>query len=261
MPIHEYHEIARTADRTRLAVQVRGTGPALLLLPGQANNHHWWDYVRPDFDREYTTITFDYRGTGGSGSPDGTYSTQLFADDALAVMDSLSIEQFDVYGASMGGRTAQWVAIRAPQRVRRLVLGCTTPGGSHAVERSSEIRKALAGPQSTRTIIDLMYTPEWQSTHPGPYQVLGDPKISDRARRQHLIASNSHDAWAELPTISAPTLILHGSDDQFAPAVNAEIIADAVPDSRTHIFGGARHAYFDECREAASPLVLEFLKS
>ncbi|MGV9709131.1 alpha/beta fold hydrolase [Gordonia sp. NPDC003424] len=259
MPIHEYHETARTADRTRLAVQVRGSGPALLLLPGQANNHHWWDRVRPDFDRDHTTITFDYRGTGGSASPDGTYSTRLFADDALAVMNSLSIDRFDVYGTSMGGRTAQWLALRAPGRVRRLALGCTTPGGSHAVERSPEIRRALAGPDAERTIIDIMYTPEWQSTHPGPYQVLGDPTMSDRARRQHLIASNSHDAWAELPNIVAPTLILHGSDDLFAPEVNAEIIAERIPDSRTHVFDGARHAYFDECRDAASPLVLEFL--
>ena len=64
MIAREYRQVARAADRTRLAVQVRGTGPTLLLLPGQANNHHWWDRTRPDFDERHTTVTFDYRGTG-----------------------------------------------------------------------------------------------------------------------------------------------------------------------------------------------------
>lgn len=259
VPVQEYHEISRTSDGTRLAVQVRGSGPVLLLLPGQANNHHWWDRTRNDFARDHTTVTFDYRGTGDSDSPDGDYSTQLFARDALSVLDSLSIGRFDVYGTSMGGRTAQWIAITAPHRVRRLVLGCTTPGGSHARERDPDIRRALAGPDATQVMTDLMYTPAWQATHPGPYTVLGDPTMSARARRQHLRASDSHDAWARLPEIAAPTLILHGSDDQFSPVVNAQILADAIPDATTHVFDGARHAYFDEYRAQASPLVLDFL--
>ncbi len=129
VPAAEYHEIARTRDRVRLAVQVRGSGPTLLLLPGQANNHHWWDRTRGDFDAHHTTVTFDYRGTGASGSGGERYSTRLFAEDALAVMDSLAIDKFAVYGTSMGGRAAQFLAASAPRRVRRLVLGCTTPGG------------------------------------------------------------------------------------------------------------------------------------
>ena len=259
VPVQEYHETARASDGTRLAVQVRGSGPVLLLLPGQSNNHHWWDRTRNDFARHRTTVTFDYRGTGASDSPDGDYSTQLFAQDALSVLDALSIGRFDVYGTSMGGRTAQWIAISAPHRVRRLVLGCTTPGGSHARERDSSVRRALAGPDATQVMTDLMYTPEWQSANPGPYTVLGDPTMTSRARRQHLRASDSHDAWDHLPEITAPTLILHGSDDRFAPVVNAEILASAIPDARTHVFDGARHAYFDECRAEASPLVMTFL--
>lgn len=255
----EYHQITRTADRTRLAVQVRGHGPALLLMPGQANNHHWWDRVRADLEREHTTVTFDYRGTGGSDSPAGDYTTMMFADDALTVMDSLAITRFDVYGTSMGGRTAQWLAVKAPQRVRRLILGCSTCGGAHAVERSAEIRRLLSGPDATRALIDLMYTPQWQANNPGPYTVLGDPHMTDAARRSHLYASNTHNAWEHLSQIAAPTLILHGSDDEMAPAVNADILAGRIPDSRTHIFDSARHAYFDECADLATPMALEFL--
>uniref|UniRef100_UPI003D8DB310 alpha/beta fold hydrolase n=1 Tax=Gordonia sp. B7-2 TaxID=3420932 RepID=UPI003D8DB310 len=255
----EYHQITRTADRTRLAVQVRGTGPALLMLPGQANNHHWWDRIRADFAEHHTTITFDYRGTGGSDLGAAPYTTQLFADDALAVPDSLDIDRFDAYGTSMGGRTAQWVAARAQRRVGRLVLGCTTPGGTHAVERDQAVRRALASANATAFMTDLMYTPEWQELNPGPYATLGDPRITPEARRRHLAASNGHDAWAVLPDIAAPTFILHGSDDRFAPVVNAEILAGRIPKANTRIFDGARHAYFDECHPEAGPAVLDFL--
>lgn len=256
----QYSQTTVTADRTRLSVQLRGHGPALLLLPGQANDHRWWDRTRNDFAAEFTTVSFDYRGTGDSDESD-SYSTPLFAEDALAVMDSLAIENFHVYGTSMGGRTAQWVAISAPDRVQRLVLGCTTPGGEHAVERSDDVRKVLAGPDREAALEEMMYTPSWRAEHPGPYKTLGDARMSARARHGHLAASNKHDAWDRLTEIIAPTLVLHGSDDQFAPVVNAQLLADRIPDARAHVFDGARHGYFDECRGEASPMATEFLKA
>ncbi|MBM7365366.1 alpha/beta fold hydrolase [Gordonia hydrophobica] len=254
----QYTQTTVAADHVRLAVQLRGHGPTLLLLPGQANDHHWWDRTRNDFAASFTTVTFDYRGAGKSEESD-RYSTRLFAEDALTVMDSLAIEHFHVYGASMGGRTAQWLAIIAPDRVRRLVLGCTTPGGEHAVERGDDVRLLLASHERDAALEDMMYTPEWRAAHPGPYQTLGDPTMSAKARHGHLAASNQHDAWDRLPEIVAPTLILHGTDDRFAPVVNAQLLADRIPGARVHTFDGARHGYFDECRDEASPMVVDFL--
>ncbi|MFW0794991.1 alpha/beta fold hydrolase [Gordonia sp. CPCC 205515] len=262
MPMLEYHQTTRTLDRTHLAVQVRGSGPVLLLLPGQSNNHHWWDRVRADLDREHTTVTFDYRGTGGSdaGLPDA-YSTALFAADALTVMDSLSIDRFDVYGTSMGGRVAQWLAITAPRRVRHLVLGCTSPGGPSAVRHRDDVRRALVGPDAAQVLTDLMYSPGWQMANPGPYAVLGDPGMSRQARRGHLVATDTHDTGTGLADIVAPTLILHGSDDVLTPTINAHLLTERIPNSRSHIFDGARHAYFDECADAATIRTLDFLDS
>jgi pimeloyl-ACP methyl ester carboxylesterase len=104
-----------------------------------------------------------------------------------------------------------------------------------------------------------MYTPAWLRTHPGPYQTVGDPAMPAHARRRHLTASNQHDAWHLLPDISAPTLVLHGSDDLFNPAANAPLLANRIPGARLHMIPGARHAYFEEFRTLASPLVLDFL--
>lgn len=253
---------ATAPDGTRIACQVQGGGVPLVLLAGQSNNHHWWDGVREDFESIRQTITFDYRGTGDSDKPDVPYGTEMFAEDVIVVLDELNIDRADVYGTSMGGRVAQWVAARHPDRVRRLVLGCTSPGGEHGVERDNSIRTALssADPATVQaTLLDLMYTPEWVAGHAGPYQVLGDPDMPAYARRRHLVASHRHDSWDVLPDITAPTLVVHGSDDRFNPTANAALIAQRIPGARGHLVAGARHAYFDEFREEASPLVREFL--
>ncbi|WP_116045964.1 alpha/beta fold hydrolase [Amycolatopsis palatopharyngis] len=249
----------RSPDGTRLAFQLRGAGPAILLLAGQANNHTWWNRSREDFHNTRATITMDYRGTGASDKPDRAYSTLGFAEDAITVLDHLEIDRADIYGTSMGGRVAQWIAARHPQRVRRLVLGCTSPGGTLGIERGNEVRRALNRPDSAETLADLMYTPAWRETHPGPYTTLGDPDMPAHARRWHLRASNEHDTCAVLPQIAAPTLVLHGDQDLLAPPGNAAVLAAHIPGARTHIFPGARHGYFDECRPATSAVVSEFL--
>ncbi|MER7786776.1 alpha/beta fold hydrolase [Streptomyces sp. NPDC097640] len=256
------HGTTRAQDGTALAYQLQGSGHPLVLLAGQANNHHWWDGVREDFHATHHTITVDYRGTGASGRPHEGYSTRQFAEDVITVLDQLGVERADVYGTSMGGRVAQWVAARHPERVRRLVLGCTSPGGPHAVERDASVRRALAqaDPRAAReALLDLMYSPAWLATHPGPYSTLGDPDMPAHARRGHLRASNEHDAWDALPGIGAPTLLLHGDQDRLTPPDNIPLLAARIPHATTHVFPGARHAYFEECRPAAGALVSGFL--
>lgn len=251
-----------TPDGTALAYQTAGRGAPLLLLAGQSNDHRWWDATRPDFEDAYTTITLDWRGTGASGKPDAPYSTRGFAADAVAVLDALGIERAHVYGTSMGGRTAQWVAADHPERVNALILGCTSPGGPHALERDASVRKALIQPDRAaagRFLLELMYTPEWLAAHHGPYFTVGDPDMPGYAQRRHLAASAGHDAWDALPSIAAPTLVLHGTDDVFNPAANAPLIAGRIPDAELLLVQGARHAYFEEFRAVASPAVLDFL--
>lgn len=255
---------ARAVDDIALYYEVHGDADdVLLLLSGQSNSHRWWDMTRPDFDAAFRTVTLDYRGTGQSGKPDDdSYSTRGFAADALAVIDHLGVDTVHVYGTSMGGRVAQWLAADQPERINRLVLGCTSPGAPHGVERSAEVRRSLAqhdGRAARRALLELMYSPEWLATHPGPYNTIGDPKMPPHARRRHLTASAEHNSWDALPLITAPTLVVHGTDDIFNPTANAPLLADRIPNARMHLIDGARHAYFEEYRATASPLVLDFL--
>ena len=254
---------AVAADGTAIAFQSAGSGIPVLLLAGQSNTHRWWDSARADFEAAgHRTITLDWRGTGASDKPDEPYSTRGFARDVIAVLNEANVERAHVYGTSMGGRVAQWLAADFAERVQALVLGCTSPGGAHAIERDRSVRQALVQADraaADRYLLELMYTPEWLATHQGPYYVVGDPDMPAYAKGRHLTASGKHDAWEVLPTIAAPTLVVHGTDDVFNPTANAPLIAERIPDARMELIQGARHAYFDEFREIASPLVLAFL--
>jgi len=248
-----------TSDGAQLAVQAGGPddGPPLLLLSGQANSHRWWTRLRVPFERAHRTITFDYRGTGATECELGDWSTASFAADAAAVLDHLGHADADVYGTSMGGRVAQMLALDG--RVRRLVLACTTPGGPHARERSQEVRRALAKRDNRAALLDLMYTPAYAAAHGDASTLLGDPGMSREASRRHLRVSGGHDAYDALPRITAPTLVLHGSDDQMAPLENAHLLAYRIPGAKLRVTPRGRHGFFEEFTASVNPEILAFL--
>ena len=266
--------VAPTADGVRLAVQVLGPvdAPVLLLLSGQANSHHWWDGLRESFTSRFRTVTFDYRGLGDTVAEDRSvpwsdWSTSLFASDAVAVLDAVRRDgdpaAAHVYATSMGGRVAQRLAAEHPDRVARMVLACTTPGGKHATERSTDVRAALAQPDVAArraTLLDLMYTPAYAAAHGHESRLLGAPGMSEQARRGHLRVSARHDAWDLLPSVAAPTLVLHGSDDRMSPVGNAELLAGRIPGAELHVYDGMRHGFFDELRGPVGDRVRSFLE-
>lgn len=257
-------QVVTAPDGFPLAVQTGGdvARPALLLLQGQANSHAWWRRVRPALDRRFFTVTLDYRGTGGSRGPVGQWSTASFAADAAHVLQALGIGSAGVYGTSMGGRIAQLLAARTPQAVDRLVLACTSPGGRHAHERTAQVRRALAvrDPLAQRQVLhELFYTPAWPHG-PAESTLLGDPTMTTAERRAHLRVSDEHDAWDELPRITAPTLVLHAEHDQMVPPENAPLIAARIPGSRLRVLARGRHAFFEEAADEVTPLVADFLE-
>jgi pimeloyl-ACP methyl ester carboxylesterase len=254
--------VCQTGDGFDLAAQVGGVAgsPALLLLQGQANSHTWWDPLRGAFESEFQTISMDYRGTGLSRGPVGSWTTERFAADAVEVLDSAGIATAYVYGTSMGGRVAQMLTAHYPDRVKALVLACTTPGGQHAVGRSREVSAALARATAAgrlSVLHDLFYTPA-RPYSPQDSSLLGDGSMSQSELAAHRKASRHHDAWDLLPSITVPTLVLHGEDDLMTPSSNARLLADRIPGAGLQIYPGGRHGFFEEFAQQVTPTVLEF---
>lgn len=260
------HQLTIAArDGFPLAIQVSGPpeAPALLLLQGQSNSHAWWDELRSDFEPQFRTVTFDYRGTGDSRGELIAPSTASFAADAAEVLDHLGITRAAVYGTSMGGRIAQMLAVDFPERVNALILGCTTPGGPKSVRRPREVGQSLArlrGREHTRYLYSLFYTPNW-TVAPKYSKLLGDDTMTAQESAAHLRVTAHHDAWDRLPEIAAPTLIIHGEDDLMNPVDNAHLLHERIPGSRILICPGGRHGFFEEFAEVVNPEIIGFLNA
>src|SRR3970040_1788643 len=98
-----------------------GSGDPLLLINGLGSDSSGGLFQLPGFARRFRVIVFDNRGTGGSETPRGPYSTGQMADDAAALLAHLGIDRGAALGVSVGGMIAQEVALRHPHRVRRLL--------------------------------------------------------------------------------------------------------------------------------------------
>src|SRR5271168_2047656 len=125
-------------DRARingveLAYELRGEGAPLVMIHGAQGDQSMFAGLAEVFAEDYRVLTFDQRGSGLSGKPDMPYSIAMLADDTAALMDHLGIARAHIIGVSMGGMIAQEFALRHPNKVRSLVLGCTTSGGPKSV--------------------------------------------------------------------------------------------------------------------------------
>ena len=250
----------RTEDGATIAWWNGGTGSPLVLIAGQSLSHRSWLHVLPALMASHNVTLFDHRGMGADAELGAHehYATELFADDVAAVMDAVGIDTADVYGYSMGGRIAQWLAIRHPHRVRRLVLGATTGGDEGGVQRDAAVSSILAR-WSPAEMAPLFFSPEFLAAQPAAVDQFFAVELSTTARRLYFQASKGHDSWSRLGEIQAPTLVLHGELDAVTPFGNAELLSAAIPGSRLRAIPGGLHGFVIE-DAAATDAVLEFLR-
>ena len=233
----------RTHDGADLAWWSTGRGDPLLLIAGQAVTHHAWGPVLDSLSQHHQVLTFDHRGIGHStlGEPQ-TLTTRSLSDDAVCVLDAAGISHAHVFGHSLGGRVAQWIAIDHPHRVGGLVLGATTAGDARGQPRSPEATAALLSGDPNQ-LAPLFYAPGHHGDASQPRAVFTTAGAASTLRLYYR-ASRAHDTWNHLQSISAPTLIQHGTDDPITPPDNAQQLADAIPNAQLQLLDGLRHGYY-----------------
>ena len=99
--------------------------PFLFFSETACDGQIWKMYQVPEFAIDHQVIVHDYRGTGRSSKPSIDYTTRMFCEDAVALLDHLNAKDAIVLGHSMGGRVAQLLALDHPQRVKKLILAST----------------------------------------------------------------------------------------------------------------------------------------
>lgn len=253
----------------RLAFETGGSGPPLLLVHGLGYDRAGWGPTAHLLAERFSVIRFDNRGVGDSDAPEGPYTVAEMALDALAVLDAAGIERADVLGTSLGGLIAQHVAVIAPERVDRLVLACTMPGG----ERSFPL------PERTVRAFGLFPTlPLEQGLRMLAENSLADRTVADRpelvdeiyayrlAHRPPLAgwqaqaaAGAAFDGFDQMASIAAPTLVLHGTADNVVDVRNARLLADGIPQARLQLFEGLGHLFFWEDPDGFAHAVSAFV--
>jgi pimeloyl-ACP methyl ester carboxylesterase len=259
---------ATSTDGARIHYEVHGSGAPVLLIMGLGSNAYGWYRTIPWLSPRYEVIAFDNRGTGRSDVPDGAYAIAQMAADAAAVLDAAGRERAHVVGASLGGMIAQRVALGYPQRVRSLALICTTPGGAHAARASDDVIGAMVqGGEDPSTIYRrnawFLYGEDTRTHHPERIEedLVYRAKIPTRPAGYfgQLQAAMGHDTWDELPSLTVPTLVVHGDADLLVPTENGRLLASRIPRAELVLIPGAGHMLQSDGGDAVRDAVLKFL--
>jgi pimeloyl-ACP methyl ester carboxylesterase len=246
-----------------------GEGHRLLFFNGSGATLESTGPMIGPYRARFEVLVHDQRGLGRSEIPPGPYSMKDSAADALALMDFVGWSSCRVVGVSFGGMVAQEFAVTTPNRVERLVLACTSPGGSGG----SSYPLHELGPRDDPTLgermlplLDTRFTAEYLAGHPAD-QALASmfaarreaAKNADirRGEREQLLARRCHDVMDRLPNITCPTLVAAGRYDGIAPPANSEAIVSRVSDSELRVYEGG-HIFFAQDKHAMTE-VLDFL--
>ena len=245
-----------TARNGGVSLHYESTGagaPVLLVMGLGMNATGWWRTVPILADAGLRVLTFDNRGVGRSDRAPGPYTAAAMADDAVAVLDSAGAQRAHIYGISLGGMIAQEIALRHPDRVDRLVLGATTPGGAHAIAADETTmaffrrRGQMPAEEAVWASVPYNYAARTRAEQ-------GDLIAQDIRHRlrfpieaepyaAQLAAALGHDTHDRLESITAPTLVVHGAEDVMVPPPNARLLADLIPGARLIELPGAAHLY------------------
>ncbi len=267
-----------THDGFRFAAEVTGAGRRVLFCHGSGGSRASSRYMIDALAGHATVAAHDQRGLGETGlrqeSPDpfanaGTWTMADYATDALAFADSLGWTTFALLGVSFGGMVAQEVAVTAPGRIERLVLMCTSSGGTGRASYPLHQPRNLPADQERQVVLHLMdsrFDEEWLISHPFHAAMVryrdkqaAVPRTAAQTvgERGQLLARAGHDVWDRLPHITCPTLVASGLFDLIAPPANGAAIASQIPGATFAEFDGG-HAFFVQ-DDTAWPAVYAFL--
>jgi len=248
--------IAR-AGTVNIHYEVRGSGEPLLLIMGYRSSSRLWGRAFLDLlSRNFQVIAFDNRGTGASDKPNTVYTIAMMADDAIGVLDELKVSRAHVFGVSMGGMIAQELALRYPQRLDRLILGCTSCDGQQAATAPlpaySQLLTLTHLPEEEliRRRWHLMLSRTFVNARPDfldelTHQALAYPTPSYSALRQAM-AIQWFDTRSRLGRITAPTLVVTGGADALIGLAHSYLLANRIPGSTLEIVPGVGHGFFWE---------------
>ena len=231
-----------------------GSGPPLLFCNGSGSSIETSRLLIDPFTKAFDVVAHDQRGLGHTEVPPGPYTMADYAADATALLDEVGWATARIVGISFGGMVAQELAVTWPERVERLALLCTSPGGvggsSYPLHELASLPPEQALEKGAE-LLDTRFTPEWLASHPNDQALVEffaanragpDDEDARRGAAEQLAARSHHDVCDRLDRITCPTLVASGRYDGIAPVANGEAIATRIPDAEQRVYEGG-HAF------------------
>lgn len=226
-----------------------------------------WYPVFEDLGGRFRLVSFDNQGTGQSGARRRTSVAEMTAD-ALAVLDAAGVDSAHVYGVSMGGGIALEFGIRHPERVRSLILGCTRAKTADVESRGRwlmqviyrlpmPVLNALSGKRFKGGYGDA--APDEAITRDRAV-LASDPFSRTGVLAQAFAIADYTVREEDVRAVRAPTLVLHGTQDQAVPYDAGVALAEMIPGARLVTFQDCGHNFMVGAREAANAAVEDFIR-
>lgn len=224
---------------TQLNVLRQGEGPIVVLSHALGCNLHMWDGVAALLARAHTVIRYDHRNHGASAVLPGAFSIDALADDAAALIEREAAgEPVHFVGLSMGGMTAQALAVRRPELLKTVVIANSSAHYADAAPWAARVARVQA--EGVAAIADgaveRWLTPAWRATPEG--------SIAAAALRQMLVQTDAAgyiesckavagiDFRSSNLRMAVPTLVIAGSQDEATPPTMSQLMAAQIPRAR-----------------------------
>jgi len=262
-----------TVDDADIYYEAHGQGQPFLFFSETACSGEIWKlYQVPEFAKDHMVIIHDYRGTGRSSKPSMDYTTRMFCDDAVAVLDRLKVNDAIVLGHSMGGRVAQLLALEYPERVRKLILastGASFPGGAGLPLLMCKEMIEWGYEQYVRKhTVQVGFTDEFVKSQPECLEAFFKVRLADLGPVEfylrHVLSRQSHDTSARLKDIRVPTLVMVGELEGDPNVVmthrmSSDILAKGITNAKFVMLPKQKHNYFASAPELVHNVIREFL--
>jgi pimeloyl-ACP methyl ester carboxylesterase len=248
--------------------------PIILITGASATMDMWNPLLLEQLaSANYRVIIFENRGVGETTVGTKEFSIPQFANDTLGLLDTLGISKADVLGWSMGGMIAQQLAVTNPDRVDNLILYTTSCGGSSDRPTPPEVRQistnaSMSQQERIQKLAPLFFAPaSWFEAHPDyvnyfPIHAYIQSKeaLSQEIHRQQLNAAATWTGTCNaLSTITQPTLVIVGTDDD--PAPDSLTLAEGIPGSWLIRIRDAGHGLMYQHPDEFNRVLLTFLES
>ncbi len=284
IPLQELEQAYFTAESlyvnvldSKLHIRKRGKGEVIFLIHGSFASLHTWAGWEKQLSKSRTTISMDLPGHGLTGpNSAGKYSTDDYEKLILTLADQLMIDTFSVAGNSMGGSVALKIALRNPQRVKKLILIDAAPFNRTQAGSKEGMPFIFTLLQSKITSQVLTRITPRFLFEINLRQVYGDPskiKEEDINRFYELmrregnreatvvrLKNSGKNIQDSIQYLQTPTLLLWGEKDKWIPVQYAYQFKDAIKSSQLKIYPKAGHVPMEEIPEETVAAALDFLK-